>query len=77
MPPPGEEPDGEGWITDEDEEDWAKRFLGRGGAGDPEGVLDDETEWINNDDFGGDATGDASDDDEGRRLGGDDAARGS
>ena len=74
---PGEEPDGEGWITDEDEEDWAKRLLGGGRAGDPEGVLDDETEWIDNDDFGEDAAGDASDDDEGRRLGGDDAARGS
>ena len=56
-----EEQDGGGWITDEDEEDWAQRFLEGGATRDPEGMQDDETEWINNDDFGGGAGEGASD----------------
>ena len=74
---PGEEPDGEGWITDEDEEDWAKRLLGGGREGDPGDAPDDEAEWIDHDDFGGDAAGDASDDDRGHWLGDDDITCGS
>ena len=73
----GEEPDGEGWVTDEDEEEWAKRFLVKGEAGDPEGVQDDETEWINNDDFGEDADESASDDEDSRWLERGTTARGS
>ena len=59
---PEEEPDGAGWITDEDEEDWAKRLLG-GHEGEVSGdASDDEAEWIDHDDIGEEAPGDASDD---------------
>ena len=50
-------------------------FLGGGREGDPGDAPDDEAEWIDHDDFGGDAAGEASDDDEGYRLGDDDVAR--
>ena len=46
-----EEPDGAGWTTDEDEEDWAKRFLEGHEEEAPGDASDDEDEWPNNDDI--------------------------
>ena len=46
-----EEPDGAGWTTDEDEEDWAKRFLEEHTGGPPGDASDDEDAWPNNDDI--------------------------
>ena len=46
-----EEPDGAGWTTDEDEEDWAKRFLGEHEEEPPGDASDDEDAWLNNDDI--------------------------
>ena len=45
-----EEPDGAGWTTDEDEEDWAKRFLEGHEEETPGDVSDEEDEWPDNDD---------------------------
>jgi hypothetical protein len=46
-----EEPDGAGWTTDEDEEDWAKRFLEGHEEEAPGDASDDEDEWPDNDDI--------------------------
>ena len=46
-----EEPDGAGWTTDEDEEDWAKRFLEEHAGGPPGDASDDEDAWPGNDDI--------------------------
>ena len=59
---PEEEPDGAGWTTDEDEEDWARRLL-EGHEGEASGdASDDEAEWLDHDDIGEEAPGDVSDD---------------
>ena len=55
-----EEPDGAGCTTDEDEEDWAKRFL-EGHEGEAPGdVSDEEDQWPGNDDFDYDLCSDGS-----------------
>ena len=46
-----EEPEGAGWTTDEDEEDWAKRFLEEDAGGSPNDSSDDEDEWLQHNDI--------------------------
>ena len=46
-----EEPEGAGWTTDEDEEDWAKRFLEEDAGGSPDDSSDDEEVWLQHDDI--------------------------
>ena len=46
-----EEPDGAGWTTDEDEEDWAKRFPEEHEEEPPGDASDDEDTWLNNNDI--------------------------
>ena len=46
-----EEPEGAGWTTDEDEEDWAKRFLEEDARGSPNEPSDNEDEWLQHDDI--------------------------
>ena len=46
-----EVPEGAGWTTDEDEEDWAKRFLEEDAGGSPNDSSDDEDEWLQHDDI--------------------------
>ena len=46
-----EEPDGDGWTTDEGEEDWAKRFVEEQEEESPGDAADDEGEWPDNDDI--------------------------
>ena len=48
---PQGEPDGAGWTTVEDEEDWAKRFLEEHTGGPPSDASDDEDAWPDNDDI--------------------------
>ena len=46
-----EEPEGAGWTTDEDEEDWAKCFLKEDAGDSPNDPSDDEDEWLQHNDI--------------------------
>ena len=46
-----EEPDRAGWFTDEDEADWAERFLAEVAEDPVDESSDDEDDWLQNDDF--------------------------